>query len=84
MTAFQGESYFSSIASRSYRHLKYLNPFFFSLDTITNLSSLPFLFLFFFFSWGCNLLTWHIKYSYYDTQALEIYMRISKPYFSPI
>lgn len=80
MTAFQRESYFSAIESRSYRHLKYLNLFSFPLDTIANLSSLPS----FFFSWGCNLLTWHIKYSYDDTQALEIYMRISKPYFSPI
>ena len=66
--------------SRSYRQLKYLNLFPFSSDIITNLSSLPSFFLF----WGCNPLTWHIKHSYYDTRALELYMRISKLYFSPI
>lgn len=32
-------------------------------------------FIFFVVSWGCNLLTWHVKCSYHDTQALEISMR---------
>lgn len=61
--------------------LKVLESLLFLLGyTITNLSSLPACFLF----WGGSPLTWLIKYSYYDTQALEIYMRISKLYFSPI
>lgn len=48
----------------------------FSLGTITNLSH--------YFFQRCNLLTYHIKCRnlYYRGSALEIYIRISEPYFS--
>lgn len=76
----QWEPYFSTTVSRSYGHLKYLNLFSFSLDITANL---PFFLPFFpFLGMQPTYLAHEILYD--DTQALEIYMRISQPYFSPI